>query len=195
MAESINKARGSFGTDNTVCRSTAYSNNTKIKIFNTNVNSVLVYGCETWNLTKTVIYQIQVLVNRCIRRIMKIFWPVQISYQELWARAKQKPIELGIRQRNWGWLGHTFRRPTGDIGKAALEWNPQGTRSCGDPEQHGAEQTLKRLDTKAKHGMKLKYSPVIVSNSVNLWGPYVPLRNDGKLYIYVYIYIYIHTSQ
>jgi len=38
------------------------------------------------------------------------------------------PIELEIRQRKWGWLGHTLRRPPGDIAKAALEWNPLGTR-------------------------------------------------------------------
>ena len=45
--------------------------------------------------------------------------------QELWARAKQKPIELEIRQRKEGWQGHTLRQPPGDIAKAALEWNPQ----------------------------------------------------------------------
>ena len=37
---------------------------TKIRIFNTNVKSVLLYGCETWKLTKTIIYQLQFLVNR-----------------------------------------------------------------------------------------------------------------------------------
>ena len=83
-------------------------NNTKIRIFNANVKYVLLCGCETWKLTKTIIYQLQVLVNRCIRRILKIFWPVQISNQELWARAKQRPIELEIRQRKWGVAGpHT----------------------------------------------------------------------------------------
>ena len=99
---------------------------------------------------------------------MKIFWPVQISNQELWATAKQKPIELDIWQRRWEWLGHTLCRPPGDTAKAALEWNPQGTGSRADPEQHGAEQYLKRLDTKAKHGTKLKYSPVIVSDGETL---------------------------
>jgi len=99
---------------------------------------------------------------------MKIFWPVQISNQELWARAKQKPIELEIRQRKCGWLGHTLRRPPGDIAKAALEWNPQETDPVADPEQHGAEQSSKRLDTKTKHGKKSKYSPVIVSDGETL---------------------------
>ena len=128
MAERIKKARGAFGTLDTAWRSTTYSNNTKTRIFITNVKSVLLYGCETWKLTKTIIHQLKVLINRCIHRILKIFWPVQISNQELWARAKQRPIELEIRQRKWGWLDHTLCRPPGDIAKAALEWNPQGTR-------------------------------------------------------------------
>ena len=51
-----------------------------------------------------------------------------MSNQELWARAKQRPIELEIEQRKWGWLGHALHLPPGDIAKAALEWNPQGTR-------------------------------------------------------------------
>ena len=104
----IKKVRGAFGMLNTVWRSTTYSNNTKLRIFNS-VKSVLLYGCETWRLTKTIIHQLQVLVSRCICRILNIFWPVQISNQELWTRAKQKPIELEIRQRKWGWLGHTLR--------------------------------------------------------------------------------------
>jgi len=67
------------------------------------------------------------------RNELKIFWPVQISNQELWARAKQRTIELEIWQRKWGWLGCTLRRPPGDIAKAALEWNPQGTKPRGRP--------------------------------------------------------------
>ena len=108
VAVKIKKARGAFGMFNTVRRSTTHSNNTKLRIFSTNVKSVLLYGCETGRLTKTIIHQLQVLVSRCIRRILNIFWPVQISNQELWTRAKQKQIELEIRQRKWGVAGiHT----------------------------------------------------------------------------------------
>jgi len=169
VAERIKKARGAFGPLNTVCRSTAYSNNNKIRIFNIKLKFVLLYGCETWKLTKTIIQQLQVLVNRCIRRILKIFRPVQISNQELWTRTKQRPIELKIRQRKWGWLDHTLHRPPGDIAKAALEWNPHGEPDPeADPEQHGAEQSSKRLDIKEKYGKKSKYSPKTVSDGETL---------------------------
>ena len=141
MAERIKKARGAFGTLNTVWRSTAYSNNTKIRIFSTNTKSVLLYDCEAWKLTKTIIHQLQVLVNRCIRRILKIFWPVQISNQELWARAKQKPIKLEIRQRKWGWLDHTLRRPPVDS-KSSLRVEPSGNEITRQTPNNMAQNNL-----------------------------------------------------
>jgi len=39
---------------------------TKIKIFNTCVKSVLLYGCETWLVTNEIQRKIQTFVNRCL---------------------------------------------------------------------------------------------------------------------------------
>ena len=51
-----------------------------------------------------------------------------------------RPIEQEIRQRAWGWIGHTLRRPDGHVAKRALEWNPQGKRKRGRP-QHTWKRT------------------------------------------------------
>jgi len=182
VAERTKKAQGVFGTLNTVWRSTTYSNNTKIRIFSTNVKFVLLYCCETWKLTKTIIHQLQVLINRCIHRILKIFWLVQISNQEVWARAKQRPIELEIRQRKWGWLGHTLCRPPGDIAKAALEWNPQGTRPWGRPQTTWRRTILEEIRHQGKTWKEVKVLAKNRDRWQNFVRAYVPLRNDGKLY-------------
>jgi len=42
---------------------------TKIRIFNACVKSVLLYGCETWLVTKGIQRKIQTFVNRCLRHI------------------------------------------------------------------------------------------------------------------------------
>ncbi|CAC5395900.1 unnamed protein product [Mytilus coruscus] len=47
----ISKARQAFAMLKPVWKSTAFTENTKIRIFNTNVKSVLFYGAETWRLT------------------------------------------------------------------------------------------------------------------------------------------------
>jgi hypothetical protein len=57
---------------------------------------------------------------------LRIFWPDQITNKELWKRTKQPRIDLQIRKRKWGWLGHALRKPSDDVARQALEWNPQG---------------------------------------------------------------------
>ena len=44
-----------------------------------------------------------------------------------------QPITTKIKNRKWRWIGHTLRNEDTDIGKMALEWNPQGTRRRGRP--------------------------------------------------------------
>ncbi|KAJ4437184.1 hypothetical protein ANN_17319 [Periplaneta americana] len=38
---------------------------TKLRLFNTNVKSVLLYGCETWKITDVINKKIQTFINRC----------------------------------------------------------------------------------------------------------------------------------
>jgi len=60
----IQKARRAFGLLSRVWSSIAYNTNTKLRIFNTNVKSVLLYGCETWKTTKSSSRTLQVFVNK-----------------------------------------------------------------------------------------------------------------------------------
>ena len=102
------------------------SRNLKIRIFKTNCISVLLYGCETWKVTNSIESRIQVFVNNCLRRILRVFWPNVISNENLWNITGVENMATMIRRRKWNWIGHTLRRPSGDIAKAALDWNPQG---------------------------------------------------------------------
>ena len=130
-----NKARHAFNSLRPFWRSTALSLNNKIRIFNTNVKSVLLYGSETWRVTKTNTHKLQTFTNRCLKNILKIRWPEVISNQQLWDRTRQAPIEFEIRKRKWGWIGHTLRKPASNVTRQALDWNPQGKRRVGRPKQ------------------------------------------------------------
>jgi len=88
----------------------AYSTQTKLRIFNTNVKAALLYGSETWKYSKNITAKLQVFINKCLRKILKIFWPDQITNKELWKRTKQPRIDLQIRKSKCGWLGPTWRR-------------------------------------------------------------------------------------
>ena len=131
----INKARYAFNTLRPIWRSTALSLHNKIRIFNTNVKSVLLYGSETWRVTKTNTHKLQTFTNRCLRNILNIRWPEVVSNEQLWNRTRQAPLDTDIKKRKWGWIGHTLRKPASNVTRQALDWNPQGKRKVGRPKQ------------------------------------------------------------
>ena len=65
----VQKARGSFSKLRRVWLSKSLKKDTKIRIFNACVKSVLLYGCETWFVTKEIQCKIQTFLNRCLRYI------------------------------------------------------------------------------------------------------------------------------
>ena len=109
------------------------SSRTKIRLFNSNVKMVLLYGAETWRITNTTINKVQTFVNNCLRRILQIHWPDTISNSELWEKTQQRPVEEEIRRRRWAWIGHSLRKPATSTTRQALTWNPQGKRRRGRP--------------------------------------------------------------
>nr|KAG5693935.1 hypothetical protein BaRGS_008204 [Batillaria attramentaria] len=129
----IGKARAAMVMLKNVWASKVVSIRTKLRIFNSNVKSVLLYGCETWRTTKTMQQKIQTFLNTCLRCIFNIRWPEKIRNEELWERAGQEPVAKQILRRKWGWIGHTLRKPASSTTRQALTWNPQGKRKRGRP--------------------------------------------------------------
>ena len=64
-------------------------------------------------------------MNRCLRYILRIWWPKIISNKDLWKVTRQEDINVEIRKRKFRWIR--------EIPKSALLWNPQGNRKRGRP--------------------------------------------------------------
>ena len=86
----INNARHAFATLRPVWRSKNLSVRAKLRLFNSNVKSVLLYGGETWRRTKKLDHKLQVFINTRLRQIIRITWPERISNQELWQRTASR---------------------------------------------------------------------------------------------------------
>ncbi|VDP78296.1 unnamed protein product [Schistosoma mattheei] len=67
----ISKARAAYLQLRNIWISKQLSTNTKVRIFNTNVKTVLLYGVESWRTTKAIIQKIQVFINSCLRKILQ----------------------------------------------------------------------------------------------------------------------------
>nr|KAG5701256.1 hypothetical protein BaRGS_020618 [Batillaria attramentaria] len=109
----------------------------KLCIFNSNMKSVLLYGCETWRTTKTMQQKIQTFLNTCLRRIFNIRWPEKIRNEELWERAGQEPAAKQILWRKWGWIGHTLKKASIQHHTPSPDMEP-----TGEKEERPASQQL-----------------------------------------------------
>ncbi|VDP26469.1 unnamed protein product [Schistosoma margrebowiei] len=75
----IGKAREAYLQLKNIWNSKQLSTSTKVRIFNINVKTVLLYGAESWRTTKAIIQKIQVFINSYLRKILRIRWPDTIS--------------------------------------------------------------------------------------------------------------------
>ena len=65
------KARAVFGKLSGVWKSSILSKSTKIRIFKSNVRAVLLYGCESWRMTKGDEARLDTFQHKCLRRLLK----------------------------------------------------------------------------------------------------------------------------
>jgi hypothetical protein len=150
VAARVGKARAAFIMLKNIWASKDIGEATKLRIFNSHVKSVLLYGSETWRMTKRTLQKIQTFINGCLRQIFRIWWPDRIRNEDLWQRAKQEPITQQIGRRKWGWIGHTLRKPSSNVTRQSLTWNPQGKRKRGRPRnswRRDTEAELKKSGT------------------------------------------------
>ena len=142
----IQKARVAFIMLRKIWRAKRIKINTKLRLFNSNVKAVLLYGAETWRTTQKTLKKIQTFINKCLRRILHLKWTDKVPNTTLWKTTKQLPIENEIKKRTWRWIGHTLRKPPESITRQAITWNPPGKRRRGRPRNTWQRDTEK--DTK-----------------------------------------------
>lgn len=119
-------------------RHRSISRKTKLRIYNTAILSILLYGAETWPLTKTLAARIDGFDSRSLRAIENIKWYDRISNEILRERTQQPPASLQAAQRRLRWYGHTQRLPIEHPTRSILEFNP---KTAGWKRPRGAPRT------------------------------------------------------
>ena len=114
--------------------------------------------------TQNITTKLQVFINKSLRKILRIFWPDQTTNNKLWMRTKQPRIDLQIRKRKCGWLGHTLWKLTDDITRQALQWKPQGKRSRGRPKK-----TWRRAVLEEAKGVKKTWAEINCVAKNRVW--------------------------
>ena len=75
-----------------------FSRETKIRLFRATIESVLLYGCETWTLKKTLEKAIDGCYTRMIRKAFNISWRQRMTNKDLYMETYQKYQQLSERE-------------------------------------------------------------------------------------------------
>jgi len=101
----------------------------KIRLFLATVESVLLYGSETWTLTKALSKRIDGCYTRLLRKALNVSWREHQTNEQLYGNLPQ--ITSKIRKRRMRLAGHCIRHKE-EIAHQLVLWEPtEGKRSRG----------------------------------------------------------------
>ena len=130
----IAMASSAFYKLNNIWKAREINTYTKLKLYRSNVRSVLLYAAETWRTNKKIESRLRGFEGRCLRRILRIRWEHRVTNKEIGDRTGLQPIVNEVKQRRWRWLGHVLRMNRTRHPLLALTWTPQGKRNRGRPQ-------------------------------------------------------------
>ena len=119
----IRKASQTFAMLKPIWKSKRLRLETKLRLYNSNVLSVLLYGSECWKLTAKLAHKLETFQNKCLRKILGVFWPNTITNEELHRKTDATSLATQIKRRRWRWP------------KTALRWTADGKRRRGRPKE------------------------------------------------------------
>ena len=111
MDSRSSKAKTAFRKLKRIRGSKQYNRRTKIRLFNTLVKPVLLYGSETWKTNVQDNRKLDSFQYQCLKRSLGIFWPYIVSIDELNERTRCTRMRIEVKRRRWRFLGHVLRMP------------------------------------------------------------------------------------
>ena len=93
----------------------------KVRLFIATVESVLLYGAETWTITQTMKKQLDGCYTRMLRMALNVSWKLHIPNIQLYGELP--PVSTKVQQRRMRLAGHGVRHDDEVANKLVL-WQP-----------------------------------------------------------------------
>ena len=94
--------------------------NTKIGVYKAAVITSLLYGCETWTLTKQQSKRLEKFHQTTLRKIARIKWFHKVTNYQVLSRCNISSLQAMIDKAKLRWTGHVIRMKDDRIPKALL---------------------------------------------------------------------------
>ena len=121
--------------DRSIWRCRYLCRRTKVRVFKALVIPVLLYGCETWTLTKDLKRRLNAFSTKSLRRIMGYSWRDYVSNQDVLDGADMRQVTCLITERQLRHYGHVARLPDDDPAHMVISErdDPEWARPRGRP--------------------------------------------------------------
>ena len=161
--------------------SNIYSLQTKIRLFNALVKSVLLYGCEAWRVNEVDNKRMGTFMIKYLRRKMNIRCPYVISNDEILKRTKIRRIREEVKIRRLKWIGHVLWMEDNSDCVTALTWKSEGRRKVGRSRTtwgRVVEKGRKELGSKSRNEAKpiTRNRGSLKESTATLWASEGPKR-------------------
>ena len=144
------------------------SEEVKLRLLRSHVESIFLYNCEIWTITKALEDIIDTFQRVLYRKIFNITWTDKVSNTELYEKAKSRKWSTQIKKRRLQWYGHLLRLPDESSAKAALG----EARRWANKSRGGQKKTwLKMIDKDLENisiKVQMKDSVTIIRNHYHL---------------------------
>ena len=117
---------------------------TKINIYKAIVLSILLYGCETWQIYAADQKKLDAFHRGCLRKILGVTYLDRVTNDAVLMRTEQTNLSKIIQRRRLRWFGHVARMNETRFPKLIMEWQPKGKRGRGRPRLTSWRETLRK---------------------------------------------------
>ena len=128
MKGRIGQAWGAINSLNKIWKSSV-KKATKTKVFKATVETILLYGSDSWSLTKSLTKTIDGTYTRMLRRIYNISWESHPTNKFLYGKLPK--ISSVIKRKRLALAGHIYRH--NEPAAKVLLWSPDVNRRVGHP--------------------------------------------------------------
>ena len=125
-------------------------------VYNACIRSVLLYGSETWGMTKKIEDRIQACDRRMLRYMAGVTLADRVASEELARRCGVKPVLMVIREGRLRWFGHVKRREGEGLLGEVMELVAPGIRPRGRPKKqwkNNIEEDLREMHLREADAM------------------------------------------
>jgi hypothetical protein len=134
-------AQGKFWSLKFILTDKAISPKLQLEVLQTCVIPTLLYGCQTWSLTRRQDKMIQICQRKMERKVLEIKMKDKIQNTELRRRSGMEDANSRAYLTKWHWGGHVARLDQERWTYATTVWDTRtGGRSIGRPRLRWAQE-------------------------------------------------------